>query len=76
MTESKKHKLETKKRKHDPWEEKNFFYLHKKKKCDAHHRASQLLTVREGILPPLSSKLEAIKKHQGSPIEVLHNTHH
>jgi hypothetical protein len=60
-----KNKLETKKRKHDPWEEKNFLYLHKKKKCDAHPRAPELLTVRERILPPLSSKLEAIKKTPG-----------
>jgi len=75
MTESKKINWKQKKRKHDPGEDKNFIYLHQKKKCDADHRAPQLLTVRERILPPLSSKLEAVKKHQGSPIEVLRNTH-
>jgi hypothetical protein len=64
-----------KKRKHDPGEDKNFIHLHQKKKCDADHRAPQLLTVWERILPPLSSKLEAVKKHQGSPIEVLRRTH-
>ncbi len=47
-----KNQLETKKNKaqaRPPGEEKNFFYLHKKKgkkkECDAHHRAPQLLTV-------------------------------
>jgi hypothetical protein len=78
MTESKKINWKQKKRKHDPREEKKFFYLHtKKKKCDAHHRAPELLTVclRANSSSP-ELQIGSRKKHQGSPIEVLHNTHH
>jgi hypothetical protein len=35
MNESKKINWKQKKRKHDPWEEKNFFYIHKEKRKES-----------------------------------------